>query len=212
VHPAYPGGKTCQVVTSQIDLVPTLLALTGTDAEDVRKAGAGLKGRDFSPLMTAPEKAAFDSLRPASLYNYNMLSFQDAKWAKKMYEYLKESAAPVADKIKRLIKIEPDFHDRCAIRSAFDGRYRFSRYFAPLDFNTPATYEDLISHNDLELYDLREDPEEINNLAMGSADADLVMAMNEKLNGRIAEEVGDDDGSFLPIRDGKWFFPPKSKR
>jgi hypothetical protein len=28
----------------------------------------------------------------------------------------------------------------------------------------------------------------------------------------IANEVGDDDGSFLPIRDGKWFFPPKSKR
>ncbi len=212
VHPAYPGGKTCQAVTSQIDLVPTLLALTGTDPEDVRKAGAGLKGRDFSPLMTAPEKATFDSLRPASLYNYNMLSFQDAKWAKKMYEYLKESAAPVADKIKRLIKIEPDFHDRCAIRSTFGGRYRFSRYFAPLDFNTPATYEDLIAHNDLELYDLQEDPEEINNLAMGSANADLVMAMNEKLNERIAEEVGDDDGSFLPIRDGKWFFPPKSKR
>jgi arylsulfatase A-like enzyme len=212
VHPAYPGGKTCQAVTSQIDLVPTLLALTGTDPEDVRKAEAGLKGRDFSFLMTAPEKAAFDSLRPASLYNYNMLSFQDAKWAKKMYEYLKESAAPVADKIKRLIKIEPDFHDRCAIRSAFDGRYRFSRYFAPLDFNTPVTYEDLISHNDLELYELQEDPEEINNLAMGSANAGLVMTMNEKLNERIAEEVGDDDGSFLPIRDGKWFFPPKSKR
>lgn len=212
VHPAYPGGKSCQAVTSQIDLVPTLLAFTGAAPEDVRKAGAGLKGRDFSALMTAPEKAAFDSLRPASLYNYNMLSFQDAKWAQKMYEYLKESAAPVADKIKRLIKVEPDFHDRCAIRSAFDGRYRFSRYFAPLDFNTPATYEDLIAHNDLELYDLREDAEEINNLATGSANHDLVMKMNEKLNARIAEEVGDDDGSFLPIRDGKWFFPPKSKR
>jgi choline-sulfatase len=28
----------------------------------------------------------------------------------------------------------------------------------------------------------------------------------------IAGEVGDDDGSFLPIRDGKWFFPPESER
>ena len=42
---------------------------------------------------------------------------------------------------------------------------------------------------------------------MGAANNDLVMAMNEKLNARIAEEVGNDDGSFLPIRDGKWFFP-----
>jgi hypothetical protein len=129
-----------------------------------------------------------------------------------MDEYMKQSTAPAAAKIKELIKIEPDFHDRCAIRSAFDGRYRFSRYFAPLDFNTPATYEDLIAHNDLELYDLREDPEEINNLAMDAANTDLIKAMNAKLNERIAEEVGDDDGSFLPIRDGKWFFPPKSKR
>jgi hypothetical protein len=43
-------------------------------------------------------------------------------------------------------------------------------------------------------------------------DTDLVMAMNAKLNGRLAEEVGDDNGSFLPIHDGKWFFPPKSER
>ena len=44
------------------------------------------------------------------------------------------------------------------------------------------------------------------------AHSDLLMAMNAKLNGRIAEEVGDDSGNFLPIRNGKWFFPPKSER
>ncbi len=47
----------------------------------------------------------------------------------------------------------PDFHQRCGIRSVFDGRYRFSRYFAPLQFDTPNTYEDLVNKNDLELYD-----------------------------------------------------------
>jgi arylsulfatase A-like enzyme len=213
VHPAYPGGKACQAVTSQIDLAPTLMALTGANPEDLRKAGADLKGRSFSPLMRAPEKAALDGLRPASLYNYNMLSFQDAKWATKMDEYMRDANAPMADKIADLIKIEPDFNDRCAIRSVFDGRHRFSRYFAPLDFNTPTTYEQLIAKNDLELYDLHNDAEEIHNLAMGKGvDTDLVMSMNAKLNDRLAEEVGDDNGSFLPIRDGKWFFPPKSER
>jgi hypothetical protein len=78
----------------------------------------------------------------------------------------------------------------------FDGRYRFSRYFAPLDFNTPTTFEALTSKNDLELYDLQEDPEEIDNLARDPAKRDLVMAMNGKLNARIAEEVGEDDGAF----------------
>ena len=45
--------------------------------------------------------------------------------------------------------------------------------------------------------------------AMGTTNIDLIMAMNAKLNDLIAEEVGGDDGSFLPIRDGKWFFPPE---
>jgi arylsulfatase A-like enzyme len=213
VHPAYPGGKACKAVTSQVDLAPTLLALTGADPAALQKAGADLAGRSFSALMATPEKASFDSLRPASLFNYNMLSFQDAKWARKMEEYMRSAKVPVAQKIKELIKVEPDFHDRCGIRSGFDGRYRFSRYFSPLDFNTPTTYEGLTAKNDLELYDLQEDAEEVHNLAADpKANRDLVMAMNAKLNGRIAEEVGDDNGSFLPIRNGKWFFPPKSER
>ena len=141
-----------------------------------------------------------------------MLSFQDAKWAKTMDNYMKDSTASTAAKIKELIKVEPDFHNRCGIRSTFDGRHRFSRYFSPLNFNTPATYENLAAHNDLELYDLQEDPEEINNLATGTANSDLMMAMNAKLNELIAGEVGGDDGHFLPIRDGKWFFPPGSER
>jgi arylsulfatase A-like enzyme len=213
VHPAYPGGRTCQAVTSQIDLAPTLLALTGADPAALQNAGTGLKGRSFSALMAAPDTASFDSLRPAALFNYNMLSFQDAHWARKMDQYMRDAKTPLAAKIKELIKIEPDFHDRCGIRSAFDGRYRFSRYFSPLDFNTPATYESLTASNDLELYDLQEDAEEIYNLAADpKSNGELIMAMNAKLNGRIADEVGDDNGSFLPIRNGQWFFPPNSER
>jgi len=213
VHPAYPGGKSCQAVTSQIDLAPTLLALTGAEPASLQKAAAGLKGRSFVRLLEAPDKATADALRPAALFNYNMLSFQDARWARKMDEYMRNSKAPLAAKIKELIKVEPDFHDRCGIRSVFDGRYRFSRYFSPLDFNTPATFESLTAKNDLELYDLAKDAEEVDNLAADpKANSDLIMAMNAKLNGRIADEVGDDDGSFIPIRDGKWFFPPRSER
>jgi arylsulfatase A-like enzyme len=212
VHPAYPGGVTCKAVTSQIDLAPTLMALTGAEPEALSTVGFDLKGRNFSGLMGAPEKADYSSLRPASLFNYNMLSFQDAKWAKMMDDYM-DSSASAPDKIAALLKTEPDFHDRCGIRSVFDGRYRFSRYFAPLDFNMPMRYEDLVAHNDLELYDLRNDPEEVTNLALTPAvHTDLIMAMNTTLNQRLAEEVGEDDGSFLPIRDGKWYFPPKSKR
>ena len=211
VHPDYPGGLECKAVTSQIDLTPTLLALTGASPDSVAKAADGLKGRDFSGLLKHPETAAVDTLRPAALFNYNMLSFQDAKWAQKMDDFMKSSGVSKADKIKKLVEIEPDFHNRCAIRSIFDGRYRFSRYFAPLDFNTPTTFEDLVAHNDLEVYDLAQDPEEVHNLAQDpQAHRDLIMALNKKLNERLAEEVGVDDGSFLPLRNGKWYFPEQA--
>jgi hypothetical protein len=38
------------------------------------------------------------------------------------------------------------------------------------------------------------------------------MAMNKLTNDLIAQEVGVDDGSFLPIRNGKWYFPNKNQR
>jgi arylsulfatase A-like enzyme len=213
MHPAYPGGTTCNAVTSQIDLTPTLLALTAMPREKLAKASEGLKGRDFSSLLTVPQKAASDTLRPGSLFCYNMLSYQDPKWASRFDVYMDNPKVPLGDKIRELQKNEPDFHDRCGIRSVFDGRYRFNRYFGPLDFNTPSTFEELTAKNDLELYDLQEDPNEVDNLAMKEkGHADLMMVMNAKLNDLIAEEVGVDDGSFLPIRDGKWHFPPASER
>jgi arylsulfatase A-like enzyme len=213
VHPAYPGGFECEAVTSQIDLTPTLLALTGAPSEKLTKAGAGLKGRDFSGLLAAPKKAAADALRPASLFNYNMWSFQDYSWSEKMVFSMDASGVPTKEKVQELLKSEPDFENRCAIRSAFDGRYRFSRYFGQTGFNRPTTWEDLVSKNDIELYDLKTDPEEVSNLAMDKKSyGDLVMTMNTKLNVRIDEEVGVDDGKFLPIRNGKWYFPDPEDR
>jgi hypothetical protein len=120
---------------------------------------------------------------------------------------------PAAEKIQELLRVEPNFQNRCAIRSVYDGRYRFSRYFGQTDFNRPTTWEELTSKNDIELYDLETDPEEIDNLATDRRrHGDLVMTMNAKLNARIDEEVGVDDGSFLPLRDGKWYFPSPQDR
>jgi arylsulfatase A-like enzyme len=205
VHPAYPGGGSTKAVSSQVDLAPTLLALTGKPPDTVASASTGLPGRNLSAVLSTPGQAATDAIRPAALFNYNMFSYLDAKWFGPMIR-LVVSNEPMSAKIEKLVQMQPDFNNRGAIRSVFDGRYRFSRYFSPIHFNHPTTYEALVANNDLEVYDLQEDPEEAHNLAQdGTAKGELITALNEKLNARIDEEVGDDDGRFLPLIHGYWY-------
>jgi arylsulfatase A-like enzyme len=205
VHPAYPGGQATKAISSQVDLAPTLLALTGKPFETVASAGTGLIGRDLSKLLRTPQQAATDAVRPAALYNYNMFSYLDAKWFAPLIKVV-VSDEPMVEKVEKLVRLQPDFNNRGAIRSVFDGRYRFSRYFSPIHFNRPTTYEALVANNDLEVYDLQQDPEETRNLAQdGTAKGELMMALNDKLNARIDEEVGDDNGKFLPLIAGYWY-------
>jgi arylsulfatase A-like enzyme len=205
LHPAYPGGRSTKAMSSQIDLARTLLAFTGKPFDVVASAGAGLPGRDLSVVLSAPEQAATNTVRPAALYNYNMFSYLDAKWFGPFIKVL-VSSEPKLEKLEKIVRMQPDFNNRGAIRSIFDGRYRFSRYFSPIHFNRPTTYEALVANNDLEVYDLQEDPEETRNLAQdGTAKGELMMALNDKLNARIDEEVGDDDGKFLALIDGRWY-------
>lgn len=73
----------------------------------------------------------------------------------------------------------PSLKKRGSLRMAFDGRYKFTRYFSPVAHNQPTTLEELLAWNDLELFDWAQDPSEINNL---SADPDtnqeLLLSMN----------------------------------
>ena len=77
----------------------------------------------------------------------------------------------------------------------------------------PSTPGELFANNDVEVYDTQEDPEEVINLAIHPKKNEaLILALNQTLTTRIYEEVGVDDGSFLPIRNGKWVFPPATDR
>lgn len=73
-----------------------------------------------------------------------------------------------------------------------------------------ASIEELFALNDVELFDTQNDPHELNNLALDrQKNADLLMAMNAKLNRLIDSEVDEDVGQMLPGGvDGDWVATP----
>ena len=202
-HPDIQGGRKCSAVTSHVDLIPTILAMTGADKKQKPDVLKNLCGHDVSPVLSNPEQASRDAVRYGALYCFNMWSYMDAEWLGKVIRHVGSGKKLNLDTMPR-----PDMNKRSAIRIIFDGRYKFSRYFNMAQHNQPKTLEQIYAVNDVELYDLEKDPYEMHNLGVDKKkNADLIMAMNEKMNKLIEDEVGSDRGEFLPdIKDVDWAF------
>jgi arylsulfatase len=195
-HPALPGGGQCRAITSHVDIAPTLVALTGVPLERRQSITRGLPGKDLSGLLAAPAAADVNALHEGVLFNYNMFAYLDGDYLLKALAYIQQGGDP--KKLKDA-GIAPDMGKRGAVRSVFDGRHVFTRYFSPRQHNRPTTLEDLYRVNDVELFDLQADPFEVTNLAARKGQqGELVLAMNEKLNRLIEAEVGEDRGQMLP--------------
>ena len=190
-----------------MDLAPTLIALTGATPETRATLTRGLPGKDFSSLLGAPDKAAPAAVRDGALYCYNMLAYVDGDFTQRAVELIiqpdgKQKVAAAA----KQGQLAPDLRKRGAIRGVFDGRYQLSRYFAPTQHNRPTTLDSLFALNDVELFDLERDPQEVENLALDRrGHSALLEEMNAKLNRLIDTEVGEDVGQMMPARvDGGW--------
>jgi arylsulfatase len=194
-HPAHAGGNTCRALSSHVDLAPTLVAFTGIAPERSATATRALPGKSLAGLLANPTTARVDAVRDGALFNYNMFAYLDGPFLHAAVEHIRKGGNP---KELKAAGIVPDLRKRGAVRSVFDGRYVFSRYFSPKQHNTPRTLEDLYALNDVELFDREQDPLEMDNLAGNGRHEELVLAMSDKLNRLIEAEVGEDRGQMLP--------------
>lgn len=196
VTPDGPAGEACHAVTSHLDLAPTFLSIGGTSGRSPAATVRSLPGRDLSPLVYDPGLGEAAG-RDAVLFAYSGVMTLDAVFIERLTEVLAAGGVP-AD--LRKAGIRPDFMKRGFQRTLFDGRYKYSRYFAPTQHNLPGNISQIRELNDVELFDLAEDPHEMTNLAAHGSDHDgLLERLNHRMNQLIQDEIGPaDDGSYLP--------------
>jgi arylsulfatase len=213
--PRHPGANRSDAVGSHLDLVPTILAFAGLSEDERRKRYPLLKGDDLSGVVRDPASVGprGSSATPGkgSLMTYDMIATVDAEWFTRNATKVFDAAAAAAgqefhhgmDAFKVLVNEigVPDLEKREMFRGIFDGRYKLVRYFGMGNYNLPTSVQQLLADNDVALYDLQSDPEEMDNLANPAHpryDEALLSAMNQKLNALIAEEIGDDNAMFTP--------------
>jgi arylsulfatase A-like enzyme len=190
-HPAAKAGTTCSALTSHIDLVPTFVGLTGLPESKRPATVKALPGHDFSTLLADPEKATLQTVRAGVLFDYVGVGTVDGDYLRNvMISLLMHKPSP------SILKAKLD--NRGLLYVAFDGRYKIGRYYAPTAVNTPKTLDEVLKNNDIQVFDLQSDPDEMHNLAVEpEKNRETILRMNQLLNDLIAKEVGVNDGKFL---------------
>jgi arylsulfatase A-like enzyme len=196
VHPHGRRGVTNDALLSHTDWMPTMLSLAGVPAEQVADQLPSLVGFDFSA-------AVFDDTeltRPggAMLLHWTSLAYVEHRNIRR-FEVARQ--LPPDERMPQILALmDSALDNRSQMRGVFDGRWKFQRYGSPLHLTPPTTFDELLAHWDVDLYDTDADPGEVTNLALHAEQwKEQMMTLNAQLNSLLAAEVGVDDGSYNPL-------------
>ena len=177
-HPEYPGGRSCEHITSHLDLAPTFVDIATDNEAEMEKIKEGIHGCSLLPAIENPTKDVRNG--QGALFVYDMISMMDSTM----------EAEPVSESI---VDIRVDLEKKGYLRGIITKDYKFARYFSPIHFNTPTDIDALYAQNEVELYSMGSD--ETENLAWPKGNnKELVEEYNGKLNNLIQREIGVDDG------------------
>jgi arylsulfatase len=138
------------------------------------------------------------------LFNYNTTHYLDSEFAAGL-----AADGVNADRwmpLRAVLAGHPPLPRRshpALFRGVHTGRHAFARYYRPDQHHDPADWDTLVRHNQLELYDLAADPQELHNLAHTPSTVDaatraLILDLNQRTRALVAAEVGTDLGDELP--------------
>ncbi|ASK33972.1 sulfatase-like hydrolase/transferase [Alloalcanivorax mobilis] len=191
-HPDVAGGRSVENLGSTLDLLPTLVSLA-TEGQ----GQSDTPGVDLSPALGGQ---VTDRDRKGILFAYGVTLYTDPETTRRLVKDGDEiTPVKLMTEFLKQLRLGPELGNRGLHRGVYDGRYKFARYFSPDSHHTPKDWDTLTGHNDLELYDTLNDPDELVNLAAKPEQVKpLLMAMSNRTNALVAEEVGEDNGSEFP--------------
>jgi arylsulfatase len=211
--PGGPKGKRTAAVGSHLDLAPTLLEFAGLSEQEIHERYAHLKGRSLKSVILDPKQAgprgSVDAPGDGALYCWDGLSSLDLDWAKtgamRGLATMNLQPGNQITEVEQRLKAAgekygaPDYDKRTFFRCVVDGQYKLVRWFSPNEYGNPSTLKELYDTGEVGLYDLVNDPGELENLGNRDHpkyDPALVERMLAKLHRLVEQELGEDRAPF----------------
>lgn len=188
-HPEHLDEKRISKITNHLDLAPTIIGMTNIPQTLKSTITAHLNGYNLVPYVSG-NVLENEPSRQASLFAFGMLSMIDSDMT-----FIQNPTNPTPNDI---VSANIDYNKKGFVRGITTEKYKFARYFSPLNHNKPTTIDELFKNNDVELFDLENDPDEMNNLAADrNKNSELIMELNSQLNAIIADEIGEDSENYV---------------